>query len=188
MPGRARVAAIACVALVLFGCASKKAERAEDRSVAHDLDVPPAAYPQRHPLTQVPPPLEVPGPDVTTGKLQQLGEISSRTPGADEVRRGPCTLDTCAIVLGIAVHDMTQSIARDDGGPGTYLPQGLYSAQTAGQPGAWDAYGLQKIVRVWDISVLQRDSTVQVIKQRNEPLFRVGDQVLVDGNTILPWN
>ena len=103
------------------------------------------------------------------------------------MRPGPCNLDTCAVVLAVGTHDVTESVAQDDGGPGLYMPEGLYSAETAGQPGVWDAYGIQKVVRVWDISILMRDGTLQAVQQRNEPLFRVGDPVLFDGNTILPW-
>jgi hypothetical protein len=65
----------------------------------------------------------------------------------------------------------------------------MVSAETAGQPGVWDAYGVQKVIRVWDVSVLPRGGgAIQVIQQRSEPLFRVGDPVLVKGNTLLPWN
>jgi hypothetical protein len=77
---------------------------------------------------------------------------------------------------------------QDDGGPGLYLPEGTYSAETAGQPAVVDAYGVQKIVPLWDVSVMMHDGTVQVIQQRNEPLFRVGDPVQVDGNNIVLWN
>ncbi len=35
---------------------------------------------------------------------------------------------------------------------------------------------------------MMHDGTVQVIQQRNEPLFRVGDPVQVDGNNIVLWN
>jgi hypothetical protein len=64
----------------------------------------------------------------------------------------------------------------------------MYSAETAGQPQVVDSWGVQKVVQLWDISVQMRGGAVQVIQQRNEPLFRVGDPVLVNGNNILPWN
>ena len=92
-----------------------------------------------------------------TGKTEQLGEMSASTPGAENVTQRPCDLDNCAVVLAIGTHDVAESVAQDDGGPGTYMPQGTYSAETASQPGVWDAYGVQKIIRVWDISVLPRD-------------------------------
>lgn len=120
--------------------------------------------------------------------MEELGEMSDGSPGAADVQRGECTLDNCAIVLGIGSHQIAQSIAQDDGSPGLYMPQGMYSAETAGEPGVWDAYGVQKIIRIWDITVLPRNGAVLTIEQRNEPLFRVGDSVLVNGDTIAPWN
>ncbi len=194
---------IGCLVMLLFGCASKNIQQLEDSHWTGADSASPSAQPPNPAATResemahtpstsasanVPPPLETPAASAAAGKVQQLGEISSDAPGAADVRRGPCNLDTCAVVLGIAVHDVAQSIAEDDGSPGLYMPQGMYSAETADQTGVWDAYGIQKIIRVWDISLLPRDGQVRVIEQRNEPLFRVGDPVLLDGNAILPWN
>ena len=120
--------------------------------------------------------------------MEVLGEMSESTPGAANVTRPPCNLDTCAVVLGITTREVAESVAHDDGGPGIYVPEGMYSMETAGQPGIWDAYGVQKIIQVWVITVLPRDGVVQVIQQRSAPAFSVGDSVLVDDNTILPWN
>jgi hypothetical protein len=64
----------------------------------------------------------------------------------------------------------------------------MYSAETAGQPAVVDAYGVQKIVQLWDVAVQMRDGTVRVIQQRDQPLFRSGDPVLVNNNKILLWN
>jgi len=213
-----RVVFIGCLTVFLFGCASKKAQEVKDPqwtgdnglappslqqpdpAAARESDVSPIASPPAEKKSdvapspnpsaapQVPPPLEVPAAGAAAGKTEQLGEMSASTPGAENVRQRPCDLDNCAVVLAIGTHDVAESVAQDDGGPGTYMPQGTYSAETASQPGVWDAYGVQKIIRVWDISVLPRDGAVQVIRQRYEPLFRVGDPVLINGKTILPWN
>jgi hypothetical protein len=120
--------------------------------------------------------------------MELLGEISDSTPGAANITRGPCDLETCGVVLAIGNHQAAESVDQDDGGPGLYMPQGMYSAETAGQPEVVDSYGVQKIVQLWDVSVQMRDGTVQVIHQRSEPLFRVGDSVLVNENNILLWN
>jgi len=198
-----RVICIGCFVL-LFGCASKQAQEVKDPqwnggnglappsaqrpdpAAARESDVspiPPAA-------AEVPAPLAVPANGAAaTGKTEQLGEMSDSTPGAADVMQRPCDLDNCAVVLAIGTHEVAESVAQDDGGPGTYVPQGMVSAETAGQPGVWDAYGAQKVIRVWDVSVLPRGGgAIQVIQQRSEPLFRVGDPVLVNGNTLLPWN
>jgi hypothetical protein len=114
--------------------------------------------------------------------------MSDSTPGAANVIQRPCDLENCAVVLAIGMHQAAESVDQDDGGPGLYMPQGMYSAETAGQPAVVDSYGVQKVVQLWDVSVLMRGGAVQVIQQRNEPLFRVGDPVLVNGNKILPWN
>ena len=207
-----RVIFIACLVL-LFGCASKKTQevndpqwtggnglappsgQGSDPAAARESDVAPihsnaAPVPSPSAAAEVPPPLEVPAAGAAaTGKMQQLGEMSDSTPGAADVTQRPCDLDNCAVVLAIGTHEVAESVDQDDGGPGTYLPQGMYSAETAGQPGVWDGYGVQKIIRVWDISVLpRRGGDIQVIQQRSEPLFRVGDPVLINGTTILPWN
>ena len=209
-----RVILIGCLVL-LFGCASKKAQEVKDPqwtggnglappsvqrtdpAAARESDVAPippagsaAPIPSPSTAAEVPPPLEVPAAGAAaTGKMEQLGEMSDSTPGAADVAQRPCDLDNCAVVLAIGTHEVAESVDQDDGGPGTYMPQGMYSAETAGQTGVWDGYGVQKVIRVWDVSVLPRGGgAVQVIQQRSEPLFRVGDPVLINGTTLLPWN
>ena len=126
--------------------------------------------------------------DAAPAKMELLGEMSDSTPGAASVRKGPCELESCGVVLSIATHQAAESVNQDDGGPGLYMPQGMYSAETAGQPAVVDATGVQKIVTLWDVAVRMRDGTVQVIEQRNQPLFQVGDPVLVNGDSIQLWN
>jgi hypothetical protein len=120
--------------------------------------------------------------------MEVLGEMSDSTPGAASVTRRPCNLENCAVVLGITTQQVAESVADDDGGPGVYVPEGMISLKTAGQPGIWDAYGVEKLVQVWVVTVQPRNGAVQVIQQRTSPAFSVGDAVLLDGNTILPWN
>jgi hypothetical protein len=198
-----RVIFIGCFVL-LFGCASKKAQEVQDPQWTGGSGLAPPSVQRPDPAAaresdvapipsaaaEVPPPLAVPATGAAaTGKTEQLGEMSDSTPGAANVTQRPCDLDNCAVVLAIGTHEVAESVDQDDGGPGTYMPQGVYSAETASQPGVWDGYGVQKIIQVWDISVLPRaGGAIQVIQQRSEPLFRVGDPVLVNGNTILPWN
>jgi hypothetical protein len=64
----------------------------------------------------------------------------------------------------------------------------MTSMATAGEPGVWDAYGVEKLVPVWNITVLPRDGAPLVIQQRFAPAFGIGDPVLLEGNTVLPWN
>ena len=69
--------------------------------------------------------------------------MSDSTPGAATITRRPCSLETCAVVLGISTNELAESVAHDDGGPGVYVPKGMYSMETAGQRGIWDAYGVE---------------------------------------------
>ena len=197
-----RVIFIGCLTVLLFGCASKKAQEVKDPPWTGDSGLAPPSLQQPDPAAAresdvspipsatatIPPPIEVPAAGGPPAKLEQLGEMSDSTPGAANVIQRPCDLENCAVVLAIGTHQAAESLDQDDGGPGLYMPQGMYSAETAGQPAVADAYGVQKIVQLWDVSVLMRDGAVQVIRQRNEPLFRVGDPVLVNGTNILPWN
>jgi hypothetical protein len=120
--------------------------------------------------------------------MEVLGEMSDSTPGAAAIAPPPCNVEACAIVLGIATHPVPESLDQDDGGPGIYVPEGMTSMATAGEPGIWDAYGIEKLVQVWDITVRTRAGVVRVMQQRSSPAFTVGDSVLIEGNTILPWN
>jgi len=182
--------------LLLLGCASKQASDPEWTgggsvapspgqqpvpAAAQKSDVGPVASPA---AAEVSPP----APVAATGKMEVLGEISDSTPGAAKITPPPCNLDNCAVVLGIVTRQAAESVADDDGGPGVYVPEGMTSMETAGQPGIWDAYGVEKLVPVWVITVRPRNGAVQVIEQRSSPAFTVGDSVLLEGNTILPWN
>ena len=176
---------IAWVIVLLLGCASKQPRQLSEPEWPEGSG--PASSPQTAPPpAQVAPPLD--GPGVPAGKMEVLGNISDSTPGAAAISRPACDLEACAVVLGITTHPVPESLAEDDGGPGIYVPEGMTSMATAGEPGVWDAYGIEKLVPVWDITLRTRAGVVRVIQQRSSPAFMVGDPVLIEGNTILPWN
>jgi len=188
---------MACVIALVFGCAAQKTKETPQAPWLGDSGIAPPPQQPSTPATKKsaadpaqpgPAPVTTPANDATSGKLVPLAEMSDSSPGAASVRRQPCQFDNCGVVLAIGTHQAAESLDQDDGGPGLYLPQGMYSTETAGQPEVVDAYGVQKIVPLWDVSVMMHDGTVQVIQQRSEPLFRVGDPVQVDGNNIVLWN
>jgi hypothetical protein len=197
-----RAISMACLIALVFGCATRNPQQAKQLSTLQHDELPPPSLQQPDPAAAresdvspipsaapaVPPPIEVPAAAAAAVKVEQLGEISDSTPGAANIIRRPCDLENCGVVLTIAPHQVAESLDQDDGGPGVYLPQGMYSAETAGQPAIVDATGVQKIVELWDVAVQMRDGNVQVIQQSNQPLFRVGDPVLVNGNNISLWN
>jgi hypothetical protein len=198
-----RVILIGCLAVLAFGCASQKAQEVKEVPWTGDsglappsLQQPDAATARESDVSPIPPPAAAVAPappatppgDTAPAKTELLGEISDSTPGAANITRGPCDLENCGVVLAIGNYQAAESVDQDDGEPGLYMPQGMYSAETAGQPEVVDSYGVQKIVQLWNVSVQMRDGTMHVIQQRSEPLFRVGDSVLVNGNNILLWN
>ena len=196
-----RAISMACLIALVFGCASQKPKEVKEvpwtgdsglappslqqaeAASARDSDVSP--IPSSSDAEAVPAPVSA---EVPSAKLEQLGEMSDSTPGAANVIQRPCDLENCGVILAIGTHQASEPVDQDDGGPGLYMPQGMYSAETAGQPEVVDSWGLEKVVQLWDISVQMRDGAVQVIQQRHQPLFRVGEPVLVNGNNILPWN
>jgi len=191
-----RAALIGCITLLALGCASKSQEVKEqpwtgDTGLAPpSLHQPAPAGAQKSDTSSTPAAAAVPAPiaPAASGKTELLGEMSDSTPGAAKVIQRPCDLENCAVVLSISNHEAAESVDQDDGSPGLYVPQGMYSAETAGQPAVSDAYGMQKIVVLWDVAVQMRDGTVRVIQQRDQPLFHAGDPVLVNNNKILLWN
>jgi len=188
-----RILPVGWLVLLLFGCASQGTSGPEwtGSSAPSPAQQPAAAAAQPSEPAPVASSsaaaVSPPAPVAATGKMEVLGEMSDSTPGAAKITPPPCNLDTCAVVLGITTRQVAESIASDDGGPGVYVPEGMTSMETAGQQGIWDAYGVEKLVQVWVITVRPRNGTVQVIEQRDSPAFTVGDAVLLEGNTILPW-
>jgi len=200
-----RVILVACIIALVFGCAARKAQETQEAPWVGDKGLAPPPLQQRNApdakesagspvpsaalaVPGAPTPPTAPKGDAASGKLVPLAEMSDSTPGAASVPHAPCQFQNCGVILAIGTHQAAESLEQDDGGPGVYLPQGMYSAETAGQPEVVDSYGVQKIARLWDVSVQMRDGTVQTIQQRNEPLLRVGDPVLIDGNNIVFWN
>jgi len=186
-----RAGLIGCIGLLVFGCAAQKSQEAPwtgDPGLAPpSLRQPaPASAPKPNgSAASVPVPAPIAAPAQGATKPELLGEISDSTPGAAKIIQRPCDLDNCAVVLSIANHEAAESVDQNDGSPGLYLPQGMYSAETAGQP---SVDGAQKVVLLWDVAVEMRDGTVRVIQQRDEPLFHTGDSVLVNNNKIVLWN
>lgn len=197
-----RAISMVCIVALIFGCAARKPQETREAQRVGDTGFAPpplqqpnapagkesAGSPAPSTALAVPAPPATPTGGAASGKSVLLAEMSDSTPGAASVPHSPCHFQNCGVVLAIGTHQAAESLDQDDGGPGLYLPQGMYSAETAGQPEIVDSYGVQKIVRLWDVSVQMHDGTVQVIQQRNEPLFRVGDPVLVEGSNIVYWN
>ena len=158
-----RAILMACVIALVFGCAARKTQETPQAPWLGDSGIAPPPLQQPNtpatkksaasPAQAVPAPVVTPTDDATSGKLVPLAEMSDSTPGAASVRRQPCQFDNCGVVLAIGTHQAAESLDQDDGGPGLYLPEGTYSAETAGQPAVVDAYGVQKIVPLWDVSV-----------------------------------
>lgn len=184
-----RAILVGCLMVLVFGCASKQPPPINEPEWPAGSG--PAGGPSPTGAAASPtaaPPLPPPAPAPTTGKMEVLGSMSDSTPGAATVTRQPCTLDNCAVVLGISISQAPESLAQDNGGPGVYVPEGMTSMDTLGEQGQWDAYGVEKLVPVWNVTVLPRNGSPQVIQQRVAPSFGIGDPVLLEGNTILPWN
>jgi hypothetical protein len=187
--------------VALFGCASHKSQEVKEAPWTGDTGLAPPSLNQpasggaqksgapAHSTTAVAVPAPIAPPaGAAPAKTELLGEMSDSTPGAANIVQRPCDLENCAVVLSIATHQAAEAVDQDDGGPGLYIPEGMSSAGTAGQPSVGDAYGVQKIVQLWDVAVQMRDGTVRVIQQREQPLFHAGDPVLVKNNKIRLWN
>ncbi len=192
-----------CMAVLVFGCAAQKTQEVKEAPWTGDSGLAPPPLQQPDPAAAresdvspipsaaaatVPATTAEPAAAAAPAKPELLGEMSDSTAGAANVIQRPCDLENCGVVLSIASHEAAEAVDQNDGGPGLYMPQGMYSAETAGQPAVVDAYGVQKIVELWDVAVQMRDGTVRVIQQRDQPLFRTGDPVLVNNNKILLWN
>ena len=151
-----RAILMACLIALFFGCASKKAQDVKEAPWTGDsglappsLQQPDAASARESDVSPirssadaaVPASIPAPATEVPPAKLEQLGEMSDSTPGAANVIQRPCDLENCAVVLAIGTHQAAESVDQDDGGPGLYMPQGMYSAETAGQPGSVDCVG-----------------------------------------------
>jgi hypothetical protein len=192
---------VASASVFILGCASQKSQVKEapwtgDSGLAPpSLNQPAPAGTKKSVAPSTPstaaaaaPSPSVPPPEnAAPAKTELLGEISDSTPGAAGIMQRPCDLENCAVVLSISNHEAAESVDQDPSDAGLYMPQGVYNAETAGQPAVVDAYGVQKIVVLWDVAVQMRDGTVRVIQQRDQPLFHAGDPVLVNKNKILLW-
>jgi hypothetical protein len=188
-----RGAALACLVVLAAGCASQTKEQASQLSAFQRDELPPPDLASMRESDVSPIPdsaaaAAIPPSAAAASKPELLGEMSDSSPGAARVAKGPCNLANCGVVLGIANHQAAESLYQDDGGPGTYLPQGVDSAETAAQPAVSDATGVQKIVTVWDIAVRMHDGTVRQVQQRSQPLLQIGDTVFVNADGVQLWN
>ena len=193
-----RAALLACLGALAGGCATQSKEQASQLSAFQRDELPPPSLQQPDPASMresdvAPIPdsagaAAIPSAAAGASKPELLGEMSDSTPGAARVAKGPCNLANCGVVLGIANHQAAESLYQDDGGPGTYLPQGVNSAETAAQPAVSDATGVQKIITVWDIAVRMHDGTVRQFQQRSQPLLQIGDTVFVNTDGVQLWN
>src|SRR5215831_8912483 len=125
--------ALACLVVLAAGCASQTKEQASQLSAFQRDELPPPDLASMRESDVAPIPdsaaaAAIPPSAATASKPELLGEMSDSTPGAARVAKGPCTLANCGVVLGIANHQAAESLYQDDGGPGTYLPQGMNSA------------------------------------------------------------
>ena len=156
------------------------------------IDTPPPVKPAANatvpsdtppPITDTPP-LSISPP---SGKIEVLGEMSSATPGASTATT-PCNHYNCATILSIKKHhgleDFTPGV---DNGPGTYFATDIPEGNAVAQPQD-SGEVFEKESTLWDITVQMQDGTVQTMQQDNAPGVQVGDSVLIEGNTITPWN
>jgi hypothetical protein len=135
------------------------------------------------PLTDTPPaPSAIPDK-----KLDALAEMSDATPGAATAAVS-CQLYDCATVLSISKHHGTEDFQPGQGnGPGIYFATDIPEGDAVGQPqDRGEVFEEESIL--WEITVRMEDGTVQTMQQDYAPGVQVGDTVLVDGNTVTPWN
>ena len=159
-------------------------------------DTPPAPNPPVKPAANAAVPPDTPPPMTDTpplsnsppsGKIEVLGEMSSATPGASTATT-PCNHYNCATILSIKKHHGLEDFTPGaDNGPGTYFATDSPEGNAVAQPQD-SGEVFEKESMLWDITVQMQDGTVQTMQQDNAPGVQVGDSVLIEGNTITPWN
>jgi len=130
-------------------------------------------------------------PDKSAAGTEQLGEISSSTPGATVPSR-PCNLDNCGVIVAINHHKGAEEVppgaALDPAeGPGVYVGGEVAQGDMAGHPTS-EQYEVFKMTKLWEIRVRMHTGKIRVIQQDYAPFLEVGDPVLVDGNNLLMWH
>ena len=145
------------------------AERLEQAAKpAPQAAVPPDTPP---PMTDTPPPM-------------------TDTPPATDAATAspPCNHYNCATILKITNHQGLEDFKPGgDNGPGTYFATDVPEGNAVGQPQDMGAV-FEKEAKLWEITVRMQDGTVQTMQQDYLPGVQVGDSVLIEGNTIQPWN
>jgi len=114
------------------------------------------------------------------------------TPPPTDAATAPASLTcnhyNCATVLKITRHRGLEDFTPGgDNGPGTYFATDVPEGDAVGQPqdsGIVD----EKESMLWEITVRMQDGTEQTMQQDSAPGVQVGDSVLIEGNTIQPWN
>ena len=99
-----------------------------------------------------------------------------------------CNHYNCATILKITNHQGLEDFKPgEDNGPGTYFATEVPEGNAVGQPQDTGAV-FEKESKLWEITVRMQDGTVQTMQQDYLPGVQVGDSVLIEGNTIQPWN
>jgi hypothetical protein len=143
-----------------------------------------AAEPTDEPATEL-------APDKSAAGTEQLGEISSTTPGATVPAR-PCNVDNCGVIVAITHHkgaeEVSPGAALDPAeGPGVYVGGEIGTGDNAGYPDG-EEYVVYKMTKLWEIRVRMHTGKIRVIQQDYAPFLEVGDPVLVDGDKLQLWN
>ena len=176
---------IAWLAVLVTGCASQNVPEIKQAPFSDEKLFLPPAFSQPDnppaPVSSTPPANPMPPPSSAAG-VEQLGEISSSTPGATVPSR-PCNLDNCGVIVAITHHKGTEKLppgqALDPAADGT----GVYIGSEVGEE-----YVVTKITQLWEIRVQMHTGKIHVIQQDYQPFLQVGDPVLVDGNNLQLWN
>jgi hypothetical protein len=99
-----------------------------------------------------------------------------------------CNHYNCATILSITRHRGLEDFKPGaDNGPGTYFATDIPEGNVVGQPQDTGEV-FEKESMLWEITVRMQDGTVQTMQQDSAPGVQVGDSVLIEDNTIRPWN
>jgi hypothetical protein len=115
---------------------------------------------------------------VSTGQRKALAGSAG-----DSVPRA-CVWTNCATVLAVRHGDLEESPppAHVQGPLSRQPPFGPFNPHAP--PITQPSFLVQKHTDLWVIEVRRRDGTIQSIEQSYPALFRVGDEVLVDGDRV----
>ena len=175
---------IAWLVVLVTGCAPQMVPEIRQAPFSDEKLILPPAFSQPDnpaaPMSSTPPANPMPPPSSAAG-VEQLGEISSSTPGATIPSR-PCKLDNCGVIVAITHHKGAEKLPPGQAlgpaeGPGVYIGSEV-----------GEEFVVTKITRLWEIRVKMHTGKIHVIQQDYQPFLQVGDPVLVDGNNLQLWN